>query len=265
MTDITIRWPGPSDATSSSTYQIERTLNNSSWSVLAAAQASSSPYVSVSNTLSGSHAYGVATVSLTSATSFSSAGYGWLDDALIQWAGKSSNDLTGVTWHSGYGTYAAGTVLREAHEDYADTGVTISNNAVLYRITHTDSSGRESAPAYLWYYSPPIPSSSEHCVVVVGVNADLGIEARASISVDAYLASSDYTVNGGVYLDSGEAAAKRQTTNAFGLAFFQCWKSSARVSNSAYTFDVDADDSSKETISIDTIPDRDWILLVDII
>jgi len=60
--------------------------------------------VSVNNTLAGNTDYGATSVVLTSGTSFSNAGYGWIDDALIQWTGKTDNTLTGVTWHSGYGT-----------------------------------------------------------------------------------------------------------------------------------------------------------------
>jgi hypothetical protein len=37
--DVTIRWAGPSDAAAASRYKVERTLDNSAWSTLAAAQA----------------------------------------------------------------------------------------------------------------------------------------------------------------------------------------------------------------------------------
>jgi len=266
MTDITVRWAGPADAASASTYKIERSVNNVNWTELGAAQAATAPYVSVSNTLNGNHAYGVATITVTSGTSFSNAGYGWLDDALVQWAGKSTNDLTGVTWHSGYGTYATGTTLYEAHESYDDTGITVTLNAVLYRITHTNTAGDVSAPKYIWFYSPPVPSSSDHCVVVVNVNTDLGIEARAGISVDAYLAAdTDFADIPGSHLDAGKSANKRQTTNAFGLAFFHCWKNSARAEDLAYTFILDATDSASRTETVATIPDRDWVLLADLI
>lgn len=266
MTDITVRWAGPADASSSSTYKIERTLNNADWTTLAAAQAATSPYASVSSTLDGDHAYGVATISVVSGASFSSAGYGWLDDALVQWTGKSTNDLTGVTWHSGYETYASGTMLYEAHESYADTGVTVSLNAVLYRFTHTNGSGEVSAPTYLWYYSPPLPSSSEHCVVVVNINGDLDIEPRDVIDAHAYLAESDYVLNSGMYLDAATAAEKIQTTNAFGLAFFNCFRSSARKSNSQYVFSLDAGIGGVPEVEyVSTIPDMSWVLLSDIV
>lgn len=267
MADVTVRWAGPADAASASTYTVERTLNNVDWTTLAATQAASSPYVSVSSTLASNHAYGAATISLASGTSFSAAGYGWLEDALVQWTGKSSNDLTGVTWHSGYGTYASGTRLYEAHESYADTGITISLHAVLYRITHTNAAGEVSAPKYIWYYAPPTPESSDHCVVVVNVNSDLGIEARSGISVDAYLAAdTDFASVSGAHLDAEESADKRQTTNAFGLAFFHCWKNSARAETLAYTFVLDAGaaDTSR-TESVVTVPDRNWVLLADLI
>jgi hypothetical protein len=162
MTDITLRWAGPSDAASGSTYKIERSLDGSMWSTLAASQAATSPYVSPGSTLASQASYGASIVSLASGTAFSTAGYGWLDEALITWTGKSTNQLTGVIWHTGYGTYASGTTLVEAHESYADTGVTITNNAAIYRITHTDSISNQSPPLYVWYHMPPVPSTRDH-------------------------------------------------------------------------------------------------------
>ena len=266
MTDVTIHWAGPADAASASTYKVERTLDIVSWTTLAAAQAATSPYVSVSSTLNGNHAYGAATVSVTSATSFATSGYAWLDDALIEWAGKSSNDLTGVTWHSGYGTYATGTAVYVAHESYADTGISITLNAVLYRITHTNAAGEVSAPTYLWYYSPPTPASADHCVVIVNVMTDLGFEARDGVYVDVYLTTdTDFATTAGGHLDAEQSTAKRQTTNAFGLAFFQCWRSAARAVNTAYTFLLDASSADSLEKSVATIPERDWVMLVDLL
>lgn len=266
---ITVRWGGPSDATLSSTYKVERSLDASSWTELAAAQAATSPYVSPSTTLNGAHAYGVATVTLTSATSFSSSGYGWVDgEALIQWTGKSSNDLTGVTWHSGYGTYTTGSAVVEAHENYTDS-TTPTNYAVLYRVTHTDGSGYVSAPLLITYYYPPAPSSHQHCVVVVTIGSDLGIE-RQAIQVNAYInQDTQFGLAAGEHLDKNAVSSNTATTNALGITCFQCWKTNKRTSTGAadtgYTFVLDsADDSNKVSITAGTIPDRDWVLLYDI-
>lgn len=49
------------------------------------------------NTLNGAVAAGATTITLTSASSFSSAGNGNIDGDSFKWSGKSSNDLTGVT------------------------------------------------------------------------------------------------------------------------------------------------------------------------
>lgn len=269
--DITVRWAGPSDAGASSTYKVERTLNNSAWTTLAASQAATSPYVSPASTLSGSHAHGVATVTLASAASFSASGYGYVDgEALIQWTGKSGNDLTGVTWHTGYGTYLTGSTVVEAHESYADTP-TPTLNAVLYRITHTNAAGNASAPAYLWYFYPPAPASSEHCVVVVVVYADIGLDPQDGISAAAYItADTNFTAKGGLHLDSNQIGGNTAVLDAFGMACMQCWKSSARAakgggSASSYTFVLDSGDASnKLTVVASTIPDRDWVLLKDI-
>lgn len=266
MTDITLRWSGPSDAAAGSTYKIEQTLDNDTWTELAAAQAATSPYVSPASTLASDHAYGATSVVLASGTSFSSAGYGWIDDALIQWTGKSSNTLTGVTWHSGYGTYASGTAVTEAHESYSDAGVTISDNAVLYRITHIDADGNESAPLHSWYYHPPKPASSQHCVVVVAVGADLGVDMQSGVNVQAYLASDNqFGAHAGQHLDSNVLTGNNQTTNDFGLAFFHCWRDSARVglggaADVPYVF-VLKPGSGQLEVTVSSVPDRDWVLL----
>lgn len=261
--NITPRWGGPSDATSGSTYKVERSLNLTDWTELAAAQAATSPYASPSNTLAQDTAYAATSVLLTSAGDFSSTGYAWVDDeAQISWTGKDTNTLTGVSWHSGYGTYSSGSTVVESHESYADTGVDPTANAVVYRITHTDSSSRSSAPSYLWYYYPPTPASSGHCVVIVVAGADLGVTRQSSVTVTGQLAAdTQYDDAFGAHLDAGGVpASNSQTTNALGLAFFQCWKNTARRSSAgtdaAYTFTVGG-----LTVTVSTIPDRDWVLL----
>lgn len=270
MADVTIRWAGPADAGSASVYRIEYTLNNADWTTLAVNQAAVSPYASPVSALGGDTSREAATVALADATAFSSSGYGYLDDALIQWTGKSGNALTGVIWHSGYGTYAAGSAVYEAHESATISGITISLNAALFRVTHTNSLGLVSPPAYLWHFSPPT-SPANCCTVVTVVNSDLGMEARAGIGVQAYLAKDiDFSLVGGSHLDKGQSLAKTQTTNAFGLAFHSCWRSSARQaidgSHIPYNFVLDSGNSSEKlTVSVQTIPDQPWVLLSQII
>lgn len=265
---ITVRWGGPSDATSGSTYRIERTLDWDTWTELAAAQAATAPYVSVSNTLAGSTAHGATSVVLTSGTAFSASGYGWIDDALIQWTGKSTDTLTGVTWHSGYGTYAGGSTVTEAHESYADS-TTPTNNAVVYRITHIDAASREGPPTYFWYQFPPIPESRDHCVVIVQVGADLGMAVRSGVTVKCSLESDDqFADKAGSQLDQDQVTANTGTTNDLGLAVFHCWKSSARAakgggSAAAYRFTLDTG-AGALTVTAATIPDLNWVLLKDI-
>lgn len=266
--DITVRWGGPSDATSGSTYKIERSLNYSSWSTLAAAQTANSPYASPSTTLASSATYGDTSLTLTDSASFSASGYAWLDgEALVQWTSNAANTLSGVTWHSGYGTYASASAIIEAHESYSDLAVEPSLNAVVYKITHIDADSKESAPSYLWYYYPPTPASSGHCVVVVALGADLGVTRQASQTITCVLAAdTQYDDAFGAQLDAGGVSAENSTTtNAMGLAFFQCWKNSARASSAgtdaAYTFSVGGAGSAALTVTASTIPDRDWVLL----
>ena len=268
MTSITLRWAGPADATSGSTYLIERTTDNVSFLTLAFPQAATSPYVSPLSTLSGNTDYGATSVVLASGTAFSTSGWGWIDDALIQWTGKTSNTLTGVTWHSGYGTYASGSTVYEAHESYADTA-TITLKAVLYRVTHYDAAGNASAPTYIWYYSPPAPASSQHCVVIVPIGADLGVDMQDSVPVQAYLSNgTQFGEFDGQNLTPDVGIANSQTTNAFGLAFFHCWRDSARFNSAGgadakYTFLL-LQGKTPVTITPSVIPDRDWVLLSQI-
>lgn len=267
MADITERWAGAADAGSGSTYKVEYTLDNVNWIVADAAQAATSPYIPVTSTLSSNHAYGATSVVLDSATSFGTSGYAYLDDALLQWTGKSSNTLTGVTWHSGTGTYAAGSSVIVAHESITVTSLTISLGIVLWRITHTNPDGLVSAPAYLYYFSPPTPSSSKHCVVITLIGTDLGIEARSGLGVTANLAAdTEFTDIAGIHLDKSQSAAKTQTSSAFGATFHQCWRSSARGpisgQDAAYTFVLDsASATDKLSVAVAVIPDQDWVLL----
>lgn len=270
--NITLRWAGPGDAASGSRYKIERALTDwATWSTLAAAQAATSPYASLTATLAADADYGDVGLTLN-ANSLSAAGYGWLDDALVQWTGKSGSNLTGVTWHSGYGSYPAGSTLYEAHESYTDSGVDPSTcSAVVYRISHIDPSDRESPPAYCWYYYPDVPASKDHCVVIVAVGLDLGMGVRDGVTVTCGLATDDQFADlGGAQLDKDQSgAANSQTTNELGLAFFHCWKSSARggkggAADAAYTFVLDAGSAYSLAVTVATVPDRDWVLLKDV-
>lgn len=270
MADLTVRWAGAADAASGSTYKIESSVNNVDWTVAAATQAATAPYTPITGALVGNTDYGATSIVLVDGASFGTSGYAYIDDALVQWAGKSTHTLTGVVWHSGSGTYAISTPVIVAHESYAATGLTISLGVVLWRITHTNAAGLVSAPAYLWYFSPPAPVSSRHCVVITNIGTDLGLEARSGLGVTANLAvDTEFSDIAGIHLDKAQSAAKTQTTNAFGVTFHQCWKSSARSpvgggNDATYTFVLDSASADKLTVTVGTIPDQDWVLLSQI-
>lgn len=271
--DAVLRWAGPADAVVGSTYKIERNQSGlpEGFEVIEAGQAATSPYASHSTTLASNASYGATSLSLTSAASFSSSGYGWIDDALIQWTGKSSNTLTGVTWHSGYGTYATGSTMVEAHESYTAT-TSYDNYAVAFRISHIDAAAKESAPLYIWFFVPPAPASRDHCVVIAQLASDLGIEWSATANVQCYLAADNqFSQIAGLHLNQEGSTinANVQQVNVFGLAFFQCWKSSARAgvaggADAAYTFVLDSGSAQPLTVTAAEIPDRDWVLLSQI-
>jgi len=268
MADVTARWAGAADAASGSTYKIEYTLDNTNWTVAAATQAATAPYAPVAGELAGNTTYGATSILLTDGASFGTSGYAYIDDALVQWTGKSTNTLTGVVWHSGSGTYLTGSTVMVAHESYAATGLTVALGAVLWRITHTNAAGLVSAPAYLWYFMPAAPATSKHCVVITNIATDLGFEPRSGVGVQAYLATDrSFGTPGGAHLDAGQSASKTQTTNAFGLTFHQCVRSAAREDldggDAAYTFVLDSGQTGSLTVSA-AIPDQDWVLLSQI-
>ena len=270
MADVTVRWAGPADAGAGSTYKIEYTTNYQNWVTLNAAQAASSPYMSPWAALTAVASREDTVLMLASTSDFPSSGYGYVDDALIHWGEKTSNSLTDVTWHSGFGSYAAGTRVYHAHESAQVTGIAVSYHAVLFRITHTNPQGLSSPPAYLWYLAPPVAPST-HCTVVTSVSGDLDFEPRVGIRVEAMLAQDvAFSLVGGTHLDQGKASSKVQVTNPFGLVFHQCWRSSAREgvggSDVPYVFVLDSETSdSKMTVLAQEIPDLPWVLLGQIV
>jgi len=247
---------------------IEWTTNNVDWTMIDAAQAATSPYVSPSSTLEGDVARGAASIDLVDAGDFSSSGYGYVDDAMVQWTGKSSNTLTGVTWHSGYGTYADGSAIYEAHESATATFVAISLHAVLFKVVHTNPEGLSSPPTYIWFFQPPT-SPSTCCTVVTVINSDLGLEPGEGVIVSAQLAHDmSFAVIGGAHLNAGRSQSTLQTANAFGLTFHSCWRSSAREAvgfgSVPYVFRLDSKEFGQLSVTVDVIPDLPWVILSQI-
>lgn len=268
---ITARWAGPADAASGSTYKVEVSWNGAEWTELDAAQAATSPYASPKSTLASNATRGDTTIALASGTTFSSAGYGYLDDALIEWKDKTGDSLNGVTWHSGYGTYASGSTVYEAHEEITAADLAYDPlvlGAFVFRITHTADGGLVSPPAYLWHFLPlTVPANC--CAVLTVVNTDLGFEPRASITVDAYLQQDkSFALTSGAHLDRGQSAAKSQATTVLGITQHACWRSSAReavgIANAPYTFVLDSLGLEPLTVTVETIPDLPWVLLSQI-
>jgi hypothetical protein len=224
----------------------------------------------VSSVLNGNVSYGASAVTLVNANNFSSSGFAYLDDALISWTSKPvPNVLGGVTWHSGNGTYAFGSQVTQAHESLLVQNVTPSLGVILFRITHANSAGEVSAPAYLWYFVPPTPVSSRHCVVITNVATDLGIEPRQGIGVQAFLSiDRSFGRSGGQHLDAAQSLNKTQTTNAFGLTFHQCVKDNARADIDGgvapYTFVLDSGTAQSLTVHAN-IPDQNWVLLSQLV
>ncbi len=264
--DITLYWGGALDAASGSTYKLERSFDLTNWTTLAAAQAATAPYASPTTTLANPAAYGAATLDLTAGASFSSSGHGYVGKAHVAWTGKSTNQLTGVTWYTGAGTYAAGTAFVEAHESYADAGVSGYNLTVFYRITHQLAVNVGPA-AYVVHYVPPAPASPDHCVLLVVVGADVaGFFRRAGVAVTCALSDDTAFDPYGAQADANaEATYNSVTTGIDGACAFQLWRTAAlAVVNGAsvpqYTVTLGSG-GSEQSYTLTSVPDRDWLLL----
>jgi len=267
---ITVPWGGPADCSASSNFKIERTLDGTTWSILAASQTAASPYISPSALLSENVAYNSSSVGLSSTSDISDTGYGMIEDANIIWTGKSASGITGVTWNTGYGTYVSGsTTFYETNQTYTDVGVSPSS-AVLYRITHYNSSSLTSGYGYYWYYNTPAPDTRDHCVVIFHLLADLGFEVIPGASITSYLTTNDQVADDyAAFLHYKTSSSKTTVTNAFGIAYGQYYKSNRRTgfisaSDSSYTFEISACGMSSVLTSA-SIPDRDWVFFKDII
>lgn len=263
---VTIRWAGPPEAKIGDRYKILRYVYDTGVLTYVNEVDANSPYASPKTTLSSNATYGDTTVELADASSFPSSGWAWLSDALISWSGKSADNLTGVEWFSGNGTYETGTDIYQAHESYSES-VTTNENAlgIHYQVIRVDGSDdSESAPSHFWQYDLPAPATSEHCVVLVHLVADLAATPLEGIEVRAYLAAPDvFATKIGVYLNPKSAPDMSQRTDSQGMAVFQCWRKSAIKrsdgSDTKYTFVLDAGDTP-QSFEVE-IPDRNWVLL----
>jgi hypothetical protein len=248
---------------------VERAVTSGSWTTLAASQAAASPYIAPSALLSNSAVYNATSIALNTTASFSASGYASIEDANITWTGKNASGLTGLTWHTGYGTYLEDTEVYETNQVYSDTNVSPST-AVLYRITHTNSASLVSGPGYFWYYYPPAPATKDHCVVIFHLFSDLGYEPLLGASITAQFATNDqYFDDLAGQLHMRSSASRIASTNAHGLAFMQCYKNVGRAaidsgSDSAYTFTITACGQAS-TYTVATIPDQQWVFFKDII
>lgn len=265
MPNLTIRWANDVNTTDSSKFLVSFTTDNVNWST-AASQLASSPYASASAILGQNEPYNSSSILLSGWDNFSASGYALIEDAQIAYSGITGSKLTGASWLSGYGTYAAGTEVYEAHESYS-ASVTITASAVLYKITHVDSSNIESAPAYLMYYYPDAPMSSHHCKVIIDTLYDIGWYSASGISCSAYINDlKDFNIiNGAHILKNQNPEINHATTNTFGLAVFDCWKNKyveavGGALETGYTFVV-----GSNTFTAATIPDQNFVLLKDIV
>lgn len=267
--DITIYWAGAPDADNQSTYKIRRSFDLNNWTTLAAGQAATAPYAAVRTTLAAQAQYGDTTLTLTSAGSVSASGGGYLNKAFVRWTGKNGNQLTGVTWESGGGTYVVGAAFAQAHESYADIGVDGFNLTVFYEITH-QRSNLTSEPCYLVQYMPPKPASPDHCVLIVVVGTDVGQLARRSgVTVTCALADDTAFDPFGAQADANRVAAENsKTTGVDGATAFQLWRSSALAAATGgsvplYTVTLGANETgSEQSYTLTSVPDgRKWMLL----
>lgn len=261
---IVVRW-GCKSAASGSRFRVRRSLDYETWTELAAAQPATAPYASPTAVLAIDTAYGAASVLMVDASGLSASGYLWLDEALVQWTGKSTNTLTGCAWHSGRGTYAAGTEAVQAHESYTDSGVTPTNEAVVYQVTHIDPTDKESSPAEIWYYYPNIPVTSRHCRLLVVLGYDVGGGMQSNVEVHCKLASDDQFLRTGPHLDQDVSPLNTVRTNSLGLAGFDVVKNPDRWAKgrgeaTGYVLTLNRS-QGPQTIQVPDTGDRDYLVV----
>jgi hypothetical protein len=107
-------------------------------------------------------------------------------------------------------------------------------------------------------------------MVITAINSDLGMEALEDVNVAAQLSQDiAFSAIGGLHLDMGQSASRTQETNAFGLAFHACWKTSAReaigLAVVPYLFTLDDGTSDSLLVNVPTIPDMPWVMLSQIV
>lgn len=104
-----------------------------------------------------------------------------------------------------------------------------------------------------------------HCL---RVGYPFGAAARNGPGRAGTAQDDNFALIGGLHLDSGKSASRMAQTNALGLAFHACWRSSAREAvgavESTYTFILDNGSTDKLTVTVETIPDMPWVLLSQI-
>ena len=267
--NITPRWGGPLDCSASSSFLIERTINGTSWTTLAASQAAASPYNAPSAVLTENVNYLATSIGLSTTASISASGYGLFEDANVIWGNKNASGITSVSWLAGGGTYLLDTEFYETNQIYNDTNVSPST-AALYRITHTNSASLVSGPNYFWYYYPPVPVTRDHCVVIFHLFTDLGFEPLVGASIVSYLNTNDqFSINYTPLLHFKSSASNTIITNSRGIAYGQYYKNSKRAalesaSDSYYTFSITACGMTT-AFTAASIPDRDWVFFKDII
>lgn len=261
---VVLRW-GCKTATSGSRYRVRRTVDRATWTELAAAQAATSPYASPTGVLASNVDYGAASIPLVNASALAASGYLWLDESYVQWTGKSTNTLTGCTWYSGAGTYASGSEVVQAHESYTDSGVSATNEAIIYQVTHIDASDRESPPTEFEYLSPAPPQTNKHCRVLVKVGYGVGHGAQANVQVRARLVSDDQFTKTGTYLDRDNNPGETVTTGALGIAGFDLVRDRYRWAEDRGTptrYEITiGTGSDAHTLTLDEIPDADWAVV----
>lgn len=265
MPNLTVRWANPYNTSASSYFLVSQTTDNTTWSD-SASQIATSPFASASALLGQNETFNSGSILLSGWNGFSSSGYTLIEDATVGYSNISGSTLTGASWLSGYGTYAANTSVYQAHESYSASS-TITASAVLYKIIHVDSASNQSPPSYLLYYYPDAPMSSHHCKVMIDTLYDIGWYAASGISCSAYITdTNDFNnITGANLLSNKNGTINTASTNEFGLAVFDCWKNKyvekqGGVLESGYTFKVDA-----VTFTVSEIPDMNFVLLKDIV
>lgn len=265
--DVILRWPGPAHATSGSSYVIKSDVATPGTfvAVSGSPQTATTPYASVSTTLTEAMTATQTSLIVASAASFANGDYAVIDKELMLLNGESGTTYTTVTRMLG-GTRAAahllGVSMYKAHETKTLTAVDFGSGVTLrhvirYRISHS-LAGVEDTPAeYLavWPSAPPTNNLATLWDVITDIQGNIKAGMTVQLRIDQ---TDDYHAG---TPESLYSEIETTITDADGYFEFFIPRGIDHLGGAGFTLIVDptGDANSKRERTITTVPNTDWV------